>query len=200
MGTRADRRSPPLAYLLLRLEVLLAAAGAALGLLRCRRRLRLRRHLAAGLGRGLGGRDLRLARLGLLGGRLLGLLPELRLLGLLPLDVLERHADDGLLELLHLARALRRLLVGRALLVHAPPRLGPAQFDRLDPLVEERLRLLADEELALAVPGDVPLAGTGVHAVLRVRAELRLDDHCVERGGSAERCRKGRKQARSEVA
>merc|ERR1719320_1562326 len=106
-----------------------------------------------------------------------GLRTELRLHGLLLLDVVEGHPDDGLLELLGLAGALLRLLVRLALLVHAAPSLRPAQLDSLDPLVEQGVRLRADEKAGLAILGHEPLAAPRVDAVLRVSAQIGFGDH-----------------------
>mmetsp|Transcript_107265 Transcript_107265/g.218879 ORF Transcript_107265/g.218879 Transcript_107265/m.218879 type:complete len:221 (+) Transcript_107265:32-694(+) len=167
--------------LALRLEVLACTATATAGL-GCL--THLRRLLRLTLGRGsLLGRSCRLLRrrrsprLRLLGCGFLGRLAELRLLRLLFLDVVQRHADDGLLELLRLPGALLRLIVHLAFLVHLSPSLGPAQLHRLDALVEQRVDLTADEERWLAIPGDEPLAAAWVDAVLGVGAEVSLDHH-----------------------
>mmetsp|Transcript_17108 Transcript_17108/g.37671 ORF Transcript_17108/g.37671 Transcript_17108/m.37671 type:complete len:220 (+) Transcript_17108:36-695(+) len=166
--------------LALRLEVLACTAAAAgLGCL-----AHLRRLLRLTLGRGsLLGRSCRLLRrrrsprLRLLGCGLLRRLAQLRLLRLLLLDVIQRHADDGLLELLRLPSALLGLIVHLTLLVHLPPCLGPTQLHRLDALVEQRVDLGADEEAGLAIPSDEPLAAAWVDAVLGVGAEVSLDHH-----------------------
>merc|ERR1719359_2681805 len=61
----------------------------------------------------------------LLEDRILRRRAEFRLLGLLLLDVVERHADDGLLDLRALLRALLPGLLGLALLVLPAPVLRP---------------------------------------------------------------------------
>merc|ERR1740121_2169684 len=130
---RGHRSLPPF-------EILLASTGLGTTALRSLVRLLGSARLRSTLGRAtLRCRFCLLchACLGLLGGLLLGLLPKLRLLRLLLPDVVQRHADDGLLELLHLARPLLGRLVGLALLVHAAPGLCPSQLHRLDALVEQ---------------------------------------------------------------
>merc|ERR550532_3441263 len=90
--------------------------GLALGCCSLSRSFRCRRYL------------LLLPSLGLLGCRVLRLLPQLWSLGLFLLDVVEGHSHDSLLELGHLACAFLRRLIHLALLMHAPPRLRPTQF------------------------------------------------------------------------
>ena len=77
---------------------------------------------------------------------------ELRLLGLLLLDVVERHADDRLLHLRALLRALLPGLLSLALLVLPAPVLRPRQLHRLDALAVKADHLVVEEKLDLPIP------------------------------------------------
>merc|ERR1719335_2000356 len=72
---------------------------------------------------------------------------ELRLLRLLLLDVVQRHAHDRLLHLGGAARALLPRLLGLALLVLPAPVQRPLELHGLNLLLRERVHLVADEEL-----------------------------------------------------
>merc|ERR1719161_3397987 len=102
---------------------------------------------------------------------------EVRLLGLLLLDVIKRHADDCLLDLRALLRALLPGLLGLALLVLPAPVLRPRQLDRLDALAVKANHLVVEEELDLPIPLAEADPATGVDPVLRIRAKLSLDHH-----------------------
>merc|ERR1719235_2370210 len=135
-----------------------------LGLLVCSRLLRL---------------VLRLLRLllVLLEHRILRRRAELRLLGLLLLNVVERHADDRLLHLRALLRALLPGLLSLALLVLPAPVLRPRQLHRLDALAVKADHLVVEEKLDLPIPLAEADPATGVYPVLGVGAQLRLNHH-----------------------
>merc|ERR1719171_2516436 len=135
-----------------------------LGLLVCPRLLRL---------------VLRLLRLllVLLEHRILRRRAELCLLGLLLLDVVERHTDDCLLDLRALLRSLLPCLLGLTLLVLPAPVLRPRQLHRLDALAVKADHFVAQEELDLAVPLAKADPATRVDAVLAVSTQLGLDHH-----------------------
>merc|ERR1719198_2117108 len=138
------------------------------------------RHLGLGLRLHwlAGGALLLLPVFSLLDCRVLRLLPELRLLRLLLTDIFEGHTNDGLLELLGLARASLAALVGLALFVHATPCLRPFELNWFDALMEERIGLAIYEKVDLAILRHESLAAAGVDAVFRVCAEVSLDHHC----------------------
>merc|ERR1719281_271064 len=69
---------------------------------------------------------------------------ELRLLRLLLLDIVERHADDRLLNLRALLRALLPGLLSLALLVLPAPVLRPRQLHRLDALAVKADHLVVE--------------------------------------------------------
>merc|ERR1719321_1001533 len=77
---------------------------------------------------------------------------EVRLRGLLRLDVVERHTDDCLLDLRALLRALLPGLLSLSLLVLPAPVLRPRQLHRLDALAVEADHLVVEEELDLPIP------------------------------------------------
>merc|ERR1719471_231791 len=118
-----------------------------------------------------------LPSLGLLGSRVLRLLPQLWSLGLFFLDVVEGHAHNSFLKLCHFPSTLLRCLIHLALLVHASPSLCPPQFHGFDLLVEQRVCLGINEVVSFAIFGDKFLSMTWPDAVLGISTEVSLDDH-----------------------
>ena len=90
---------------------------------------------------------------------------KLRLLGLLLLDIVKRHADDRLLDLRALLRALLPGLLGLALLVLPAPVLRPRQLHRLDALAVKADHLVVEEKLDLPIPLAEADPATGVYPV-----------------------------------
>jgi hypothetical protein len=98
-------------------------------------------------------------------------------LGLLALDLIERHANDSLLDAGGFAGALFSELVNTDFLVEASPCLGPGKLHGLDLLVEHGASLVADEEEESAVLGDVSTAVTGVDLGLGVGTQVSFRNH-----------------------
>ena len=105
----------------------------------------LTRRLLGGVGLVLLGRGV-LASLG--GGADFGTL------GLLLLDVIEGHTDDGLLELDGALALLLAAFLSLALLVHAAPLLGPRELHSLLLLHVKGGGLVGDEHESLAILGN----------------------------------------------
>jgi len=94
----------------------------------------------------------------------------LALLGLLVLsshDLVEAHANDGLLHASGLSGLALGDLVNLDFLVEASPGLSPGQLHGLLLLVEERSNLRADKVVDFTVLGRELLASAGVDSVLR---------------------------------
>jgi hypothetical protein len=94
----------------------------------------------------------------------------LAFLGLLILsshDLVEAHANNGLLYASSLSGLALGNLVSLDFLVEASPGLSPGQLHGLLLLVEERSNLVADEEVDFTVLGGELLAFAGVDSVLR---------------------------------
>merc|ERR1719253_186895 len=121
-----------------------------------------------------------LPRLGFLCRGFCSLLSQLWLLSLLLLDIIQGHANNGLLELLRPPGALLACLISFTLLVHASPCLSPTKLHWLDPLIEEGFGLRVDEVMHLTILCDRPLTVTRIDTVLSVWADVGLDNHCAE--------------------
>lgn len=98
-------------------------------------------------------------------------------LGLLSLDIVKGHANDGLLDAGSLTGTLLGELIDADFLVEASPCKGPGELDSLDLLVVHGTGLVGDEEEESAVFGDESTALAGVDFVFGVGTQVSFRNH-----------------------